>query len=101
MRRTRHTALSTIWSAPDEVEVAETERTPLFVGGVRFHEREGEPQPLLVTVQEAAKMLRIGRTVVYELMHKRAIRSIKIGRTRRVVRASLAEYVSHLLDEAS
>ena len=61
--------------------------------------RDGERRPLLVTVDEAAHMLRIGRTVVYQLMQEGEIRSVKIGRNRRVVATSIGEYISRLLNQ--
>lgn len=60
---------------------------------------DGERRPLLLTVDEAAHMLRIGRTVVYQLIQEGEIRSVKIGRNRRVVATSIGEYVSRLLEQ--
>src|SRR5689334_21803505 len=57
---------------------------------------ESEPQ-LLVTVEEAARRLSIGRTVTYLLVLKGELPSVKIGRTRRVVVASLNDYFATLL----
>ncbi len=48
---------------------------------------------LLITVEEMAVMLSIGRTAAWELVRKRAIRSVKIGRTRRVPLSAIQEYV--------
>lgn len=62
-----------------------------------------EPQPkppVLVTVEEAARRLSIGRTATYMLVLKGELQSVKIGRTRRVVVASLDDYVSKLLQQA-
>jgi excisionase family DNA binding protein len=56
-------------------------------------------QPILVTVQEAATMLSIGRTAAWELVRKHTIKSIKIGRTRRVPVAAIQEYIEHLLED--
>lgn len=39
---------------------------------------------LLVTAEEAGRMLRIGRTSIYELLRRGLIRSIAIGRNRRI-----------------
>ena len=51
-------------------------------------------QPLLVSVEEAAIMLGIGRTHCYEkLILKGVIASLKIGNSRRVVLAAIHEYI--------
>lgn len=57
-----------------------------------------ETRPILITVDEAAAMLRIGRTVAWELVRTRKIKSVKIGRTRRVPLTAIQEYIQHLLD---
>lgn len=54
--------------------------------------------PLLVTVEEAARRLSIGRTAAYLLVLNGELQSVKIGRTRRVVVASLKAYIQRLLD---
>lgn len=53
--------------------------------------------PLLVTVEDAAQLLGIGRTRMYELVLGQAVRNVKIGRRRLVVRSSLHDYVEQLL----
>jgi excisionase family DNA binding protein len=55
---------------------------------------------VLVSVDEAAELLSVGRTVVYRLVARNEVRSIKVGRTRRIVVASLHEYVGRLLEQA-
>lgn len=54
---------------------------------------------LLISVEEAAQILGIGRTHAYALVKWKMIKSVKIGRTRRVVLSSLNEYVKQLLGE--
>ncbi len=99
---TKDTTLSArLSSTPVEAAFAEKERRMPVVGHMRSHERDGEPQRLLVTVEEAAKMLSIGRTVAYQLMQKGEISSVKIGRTRRVAVTSIGEYVRRLVDGVS
>lgn len=49
--------------------------------------------PLLLTPEEAAKVLRIGRTTVYALMKAGALRPVHIGRSCRLPRAELERYV--------
>jgi len=48
---------------------------------------------LLLTVEEAAEALAIGRTKAYELIDSGALRSVKIGRCRRVPVAAMHEFV--------
>lgn len=51
---------------------------------------------LLLTPEEAAKVLGIGRTKVYELMLSNALESVKIGSSRRIPTDSLARFVDAL-----
>lgn len=53
--------------------------------------------PMLATVEEAARRLSIGRTAAYMLVLRGELQSVKIGRTRRVVVASLDAYIQRLL----
>jgi excisionase family DNA binding protein len=53
-------------------------------------------QAVLLTVEEAAKRLRIGRTSIYRLVSTRAIETVTVGRLRRVPEECLAEYVTRL-----
>jgi excisionase family DNA binding protein len=48
---------------------------------------------LLYTTEEAAAQLAIGVTKAKELISSGELRSIKVGRLRRVTASSLAEYV--------
>ena len=56
-------------------------------------------EALLLTPEEAATVLRVGRTTVYALMKTGELRPIHIGRSCRLSRAELERYVSRL-DEA-
>jgi len=58
-----------------------------------------ESKPILVTVVEVARMLSIGRTAAWELVRKQKIRSVKIGRTRRVPIVAIQDYIQWLMDE--
>jgi excisionase family DNA binding protein len=51
---------------------------------------------LLLKPEEAAAVLSIGRTKVYELIDRGDVRTVQIGRSRRIVRESLDEYVERL-----
>ncbi len=53
-------------------------------------------EKLLLTAEEAAEVLGVSRTKVFELMHSRALRSVKIGGSRRIPAAALREYVQRL-----
>lgn len=56
----------------------------------------GQPEGLLLTVEEAAERLRLGRTLVYRLISSGQLESVKVGRSRRVPAECLSEYVSAL-----
>jgi excisionase family DNA binding protein len=51
---------------------------------------------LLLTVDEAAQALSVGRTLVYDLLMCGEIPSIKIGAARRVPVGALEEYIRRL-----
>jgi excisionase family DNA binding protein len=96
------TSVTTLSTLFDTVALTKQVGQTQIVAGMRFDENDGEQcPPLLVTVEEAAKMLRIGRTVIYQLMQKGALHSVKIGRIRRIVNSSIGEYVNRLVEEAS
>ncbi len=65
----------------------------------------GDPQPLrdvlaadplLLTPEEAAKVLRLGRTTIYALMKAGELRPVHIDRSCRISRAELERYVRRL-----
>lgn len=53
-------------------------------------------EALLLTVEEAALRLRVGRTQMYHLLSSGAVESVCIGRLRRVPVESLHDYVTTL-----
>jgi len=55
---------------------------------------------LLYRVEEAADVLGIGRTRVFHLIRTGALRSVKIGASRRVPAAAIREYLAVLLGQA-
>jgi excisionase family DNA binding protein len=57
---------------------------------------EGSNESLLLTPEEAARVLRIGRTTVYALMKTGDLRPVHIGRSCRLARAELERYVTRL-----
>ena len=52
---------------------------------------------ILVSVEEAATLLRIGRTTAYELVMSGRIQSVKVGRRRLIHRQGLECYVDELV----
>jgi len=62
-------------------------------------QRPREPvssDPLLLTPEEAATLLRVGRTTVYALMKAGELRPVHIGRSCRLARAELERHVRRL-----
>lgn len=55
---------------------------------------------LLLTVEEAAERLGIGRSLMYELIGQGQITSIRVGRLRRVPLESLRDYVAAMRRQA-
>jgi len=53
--------------------------------------------PLLITVEEASELLRLGRTRTYDFIRCGSIQSVKVGRRRLVVRSSLDSFVQGLI----
>lgn len=56
---------------------------------------------LLLTAGEAAGVLGIGRTKVYELLRIGVIESVRVGTARRIPSAALTAYVDRLRAESS
>ena len=55
-----------------------------------------EPVHLVLTIEQAARRLGIGRTLMYRLVMSGEVESVMIGRLRRVPVECLAEYVANL-----
>ncbi len=51
---------------------------------------------LLLSVEEAADLLGVSRSTMYDLMRTRAIGSVRIGRCRRIALHALEEYIERL-----
>ena len=51
---------------------------------------------LLLTVEEAADQLGVGRTVMYRLLSSGAVKSVTLGRLRRIPRECLSDFVADL-----
>ena len=58
-------------------------------------------ESLLLTPEEAARLLRVGRTTVYALMKAGDLRPVHIGRSCRLARAELERYVRKLQNPPS
>ena len=55
----------------------------------------------LITVQEAADRLAVSRWMVYQLIWDQQVKSVQIGRCRRIVRQSFEDYLSGLIEGAA
>jgi excisionase family DNA binding protein len=53
-------------------------------------------EKLLLTPEEAAEALSVGRTKVYQLIGEGTLRSVRIGKCRRVPTSALVELVEEL-----
>lgn len=58
-------------------------------------------EKILLTAEEAAEVLGVGKSTVYDLMRMRLLRSVRIGRSRRIPVDACRELVDRLLDEDS
>ena len=54
----------------------------------------------LYGVPDAMRMLRLRRTVIYELIRSGRLRSVKEGRARRITAAAIRDYIALLEAEA-
>ena len=52
--------------------------------------------PLLLTIEQVAKLLGLGRTSTYELVMSGQIASVKLGRRRLIPRFNVEKYVDAL-----
>jgi excisionase family DNA binding protein len=59
-------------------------------------ENAAMPDRMLLTVDEAARVICIGRSLMYELIAQGAIKTVRVGRLRRIRPEALAEYVASL-----
>lgn len=57
------------------------------------------PERVLLTAEEAAEQLGIGRTLMYKLIAHGEIESIRIGRLRRVPTVAIQDYASRLVNK--
>lgn len=78
--------------APADVHAIATAHVDATVA--KFHDL-----PLMLTVEETARVLRIGRNGAYEAVASGAIPSIRIGRKIRVPRKALAAWIDDTGDD--
>ena len=63
---------------------------------------KGSPMEILFyTPEDAAHLLSIGRTKVFELMASGELQSVQIGRARRIPRESLEDFATRLRTQGS
>jgi excisionase family DNA binding protein len=60
-----------------------------------------EPSAELITVQAAADRLAVSRWMVYRLIWDQQVKSVQIGRCRRIVRQSFEDYLAGLIERAA
>lgn len=58
------------------------------------HERIPREPTLLITVDQAAHLLQVGRNRIYDLMATHEIEWLKMGESRRIVRVSIEDYIA-------
>ncbi|MFI7195805.1 helix-turn-helix domain-containing protein [Nocardia nova] len=56
---------------------------------------------MFMKVQEAADELQVSRYSIYQLMWAGEVQSVKVGRSRRIVRQSFEDYVAGLIEMAA
>lgn len=59
----------------------------------------GHVEKLLLTVEQAEEVTEICRSKLYEFMAAGALRSVKIGRSRRIARVDLETFVERIRAE--
>lgn len=59
------------------------------------------PEPLLVSIDEAARMLGVSHRMTIKLLDAKELRSLKVGRRRMVPVSAIHEYIAERLDDAS
>ncbi|HAC46789.1 MAG TPA: hypothetical protein DCF65_12090 [Chloroflexi bacterium] len=56
---------------------------------------------LLITVAEAARRLSIGRSHLYEYLLRGSLRSVRIGRSRRIASQDLQAFIDQLFEDTA
>jgi excisionase family DNA binding protein len=71
---------------------------PQPIGPPRDAQTRSPVMPLLLTVNQAAELLGMGRSTLYELLDAGELRSIKRGASRRIPLKEVHQYIDRLLD---
>jgi excisionase family DNA binding protein len=58
---------------------------------------DGTGEALLVSIDEAARLLALSKHSVYQLLASGELPSFKVGRLRRIPRRAVSEYVDRML----
>ncbi len=80
--------------------VARRRGRPIRAGPAGDRGAPAIPAPLLVTIAEAAKVLGVGRSTLYELIARRELEVIHIGRAARIPATALDGLVSRLRQQS-
>ncbi|WP_242609078.1 helix-turn-helix domain-containing protein [Actinomadura formosensis] len=62
---------------------------------------DAPPQMRLYRLREAMALLAVSRTTLYALMDSGALRSVWVGRARRIPGTAIADYIAHLENQAT
>jgi excisionase family DNA binding protein len=57
--------------------------------------------PLLVRVNEAARLLGLGRSTIYQLVESGELPSVRIGTARRIPLAALEQWVNERIEKSA
>ena len=60
-------------------------------------QEDTDDKQLLITIDEAARRLSIGRSHIYAQMQHGNLRSVRIGRSRRILEEDLDDFIEQLL----
>ena len=71
----------------------------LYLLGVTVSPEPVEPDPYLVSLDETARRLGLGKTSVYELIRDGRLKSVKVGKRHLVPVAALDAYVASLIND--
>lgn len=52
--------------------------------------------PILLTINDVAKIMNLSRSTVYQLMNKGELKSCNIGRSRRITGTQVEDYINSL-----
>ena len=66
-----------------------------------MHTKSDQDERLLLTVEECGDLTGWGRSFLYGLISRGELPSLKVGRTRRVARRSIEEFIERQLEQVS